>query len=96
VRVFYNVVLARKARACENSLSAGHGVESLRAPGKEFERLREVVMSLFDLAKATLVCGGVSFLVYSFPAISQGLIIGLLTVVWVSYAQKLIRRFVQR
>ena len=66
------------------------------APRKKFEPLREVVMNLFDLAKATVVCGGVSFLVYSFPAISQGLIIGLLTVVWVSYAQKLIRRFVQR
>ena len=53
-------------------------------------------MNLFDLAKATVVCGGVSFIVYTFPAISQGLIIGLLTVVWVSYAQKLIRRFVRR
>ena len=53
-------------------------------------------MSLLDLAKATVVCGGVSFLVYSFPVISQSVIIGLLTVVWISYAQKLIRNFVRR
>ena len=53
-------------------------------------------MSLLDLTKATVVCGGVSFLVYSFPVISQSVIIGLLTVIWVSYAQKLIRNFVRR
>jgi hypothetical protein len=53
-------------------------------------------MSLFDLAKATVVCGGVSFLVYTFPAISQAVIIGLLTVVWLSYARTLIRKFVGR
>ena len=53
-------------------------------------------MNIIDLAKATVVCGGVSFLVFTFPFISQGLIIGLLTVVWVSYAQKLIKNFVRR
>ncbi len=53
-------------------------------------------MSILDLAKATVVCAGVSFLVYTFPFISQGLIIGLLTVVWLTYARKLIRNFVRR
>jgi len=53
-------------------------------------------MSILDLAKATVVCGGVSFLIYTFPFISQGLIIGLLTVVWLSYAQKLIRKLARR
>ena len=53
-------------------------------------------MSILDLAKATVVCGGVSFLIYTFPLISQSLIIGLLTVVWLSYAQKLIRKLARR
>jgi hypothetical protein len=53
-------------------------------------------MNLVDLTKATIVCGGVSFLVYSFPVISQSAIIGLLTVVWLSYARKLIQNFGRR
>jgi len=53
-------------------------------------------MNVLDLAKATVVCGGVSFLVYTFPVISQSMIIGLLALVWLTYARTLIKRFVQR
>ena len=45
-------------------------------------------MSIYDLTKATVICGGVAFLIYSFPLLSQILTIGLLSLLWLSYAYK--------
>ncbi len=45
---------------------------------------------MFVLIKATIVCGGFAFLTYSFPAISQALIIGLLALLWFSCAHRTI------
>ena len=45
-------------------------------------------MNLLDLVKATVTCGGISFVVYSFPVVSQAAIIGALAVLWLSYAGK--------
>jgi hypothetical protein len=53
-------------------------------------------MKLLDLTKATVVCGSVAFLVYSFPEIGQAVIIGLLTVFWLSYAYKFAKSLLQR
>ncbi len=47
-------------------------------------------MNAMDLTKATLVCGGVAFLVYSFPVIGQIAIISALSLVWLSYAYKVV------
>jgi uncharacterized membrane protein YesL len=47
-------------------------------------------MSIFDLTKATVTCGGVAFLIYSFPLLSQILTIGLLSLLWLSYAYRTI------
>jgi hypothetical protein len=49
-------------------------------------------MRAFDLIKATVLCGSIAFLVYSFPVISQTAIIGLLSLVWVSCAHQALRR----
>jgi len=43
---------------------------------------------VLDLIKATLTCGGGAFLIYSFPVVSQVMIIGLLTLLWLSYAHR--------
>jgi hypothetical protein len=48
-------------------------------------------MNALDLTKATLACGTMAFLVYSFPVIGQVVIIGGLTLVWLSYAYKTLR-----
>ena len=48
-------------------------------------------MNALDLTKATIVCGTLAFLVYSFPVISQALIIGVLSLAWLSYAHKTIK-----
>lgn len=48
-------------------------------------------MNLFYLTKATLVCGGSAFVIYSFPVISQAAIIALLTLLWISCAHRTIR-----
>ncbi len=48
-------------------------------------------MSVFDLIKATIICGGVAFLFYSFPVLGQILVIAVLTLLWLSYARKTVR-----
>ncbi len=53
-------------------------------------------MSMLDLIKATITCGGIAFLVYNYPALSQGVIIGLLTLLWLSYATKTVAAFRRR
>jgi hypothetical protein len=53
-------------------------------------------MSVLDLIKATVVCGGIAFLVYSFPVIGQVVIIGLLGLAWLTYAHKMIKTLTGR
>jgi uncharacterized membrane protein YesL len=48
------------------------------------------VMNVLDLIKATLACGGSAYFIYTFPTIGQVLLIGLLTLLWLSYAMKTI------
>lgn len=55
-----------------------------------------VYMSFVDLSKATVICGGTAFLIYTFPALAQGLIISLLTLLWLSYAHKTVIRWLRR
>jgi hypothetical protein len=49
-------------------------------------------MNILDLTKATLVCGGGSFLIYSFPVLGQIIIIGILGLLWLSYARKVLEQ----
>lgn len=53
-------------------------------------------MSIFDLAKATLVCGGTAFLIYSFPVVGQILVIGFLSLLWLLYAREAIHSLRRR
>jgi len=53
-------------------------------------------MNVLDLIKATIACGLSAFLIYSFPVIGQVLIIGLLTVLWLSYAHRTFARLLRR
>ena len=48
-------------------------------------------MKTLDLIKATVVCGGLAYAVYSVPAISQAVLIGVLSLVWLSYAYKTVK-----
>jgi hypothetical protein len=45
-------------------------------------------MVILDLIKATCVCGGTSFLVYTFPVIGQALTICILALLWLLYARQ--------
>ncbi len=47
-------------------------------------------MSILDLIKATLVCGGIAFLIYSYPWLGQIVLIGGLSLLWLAYARKTI------
>ncbi len=49
-------------------------------------------MGFLDLIKATVGCGGCAFVVYTYPAVGQGLIIALLTLLWLLYARQTWRR----
>ncbi len=53
-------------------------------------------MNMLDLIKATIACGGTAFLIYSFPVISQVVIIGILSLLWLSYAHKTVARLLRR
>ena len=53
-------------------------------------------MSLLDLTKATIVCGVVAFLFYSFPVLGQIMAIMFLSLLWLSYARKTLIRFRSR
>lgn len=53
-------------------------------------------MNVVDLIKATLACGGIAFLIYTYPVISQALLIGLLAMLWLSYAHRTIVRRIRR
>jgi len=47
-------------------------------------------MSFVDLIKATIVCGLLAFLCYSFPLLGQVLLIAFLSLIWLAYAYKAI------
>lgn len=65
-------------------------LKSRRCPGQL--ELAVCRMSLVDLIKATIVCGGVAFLFYSFPILGQIMAITLLSLLWLSYARKTVIR----
>jgi hypothetical protein len=48
----------------------------------------ELIMTILDLAKATVVCGSVAFLTYSYPILSQVMVIGSLCLLWLLYAHR--------
>ena len=45
-------------------------------------------MTMWDFVKATAVCGLLAFLMYSYPVLSQGLIITVLGLLWAGYAHR--------
>lgn len=53
-------------------------------------------MNLFDLIKATIACGLSAFLIYTFPVIGQVVIIGVLSLLWLSYAHRTFARLLRR
>ena len=53
-------------------------------------------MNWFDLTKATLFCGGLAFLIYSFPVLGQVVLIAFLTLLWLAYARKTITHLRKR
>jgi len=69
---------------------AGPGEEEA-APCAQNRKSRKNRMSLFDLIKATVVCGFTAFLVYTFPVIGQIAIIGLLGLLWLSCAHQVMQ-----
>ena len=50
-------------------------------------------MSVRDLIKATVVCGLFAFFVYSYPILGQVVLIGGLSLIWLSYAYRVIRAY---
>jgi hypothetical protein len=77
----------------------------LTDPGHRVEATRRVaglmapfgrVMNVLDLIKATIACGLSAFLIYSFPVVGQILIIGVLSLLWLSYAHRTLARMLRR
>jgi len=68
------------------------GCSGWESRGARARKLAVCCMSLLDLIKATIVCGGVAFLFYSFPVLGQIVAITLLSLLWLSYARKTLIR----
>ena len=58
--------------------------------------IEESSMELVDLLKATIVCGLLAFLCYSYPVVGQVIVIAVLTVLWSVYAWRAYSRLRQR
>jgi hypothetical protein len=53
-------------------------------------------MTIVDLTKATVFCGAVAFLIYSFPVLGQIVVIGFLTLLWLCYARQTVQKLRRR
>jgi uncharacterized membrane protein YesL len=53
-------------------------------------------MTFMDLTKATISCGLIAFLIYTFPIVGQVVLIGLLTLLWLSYAHRTVTKLRRR
>ncbi len=53
-------------------------------------------MNVLDLTKATVLCAGIAFLFYSYPILGQILVIGGLSLLWLSYARKTVLSLIRR
>ncbi len=49
-------------------------------------------MTAYDFAKATLLCGGIAYFAYRIPALSQAIIIAILSLLWLSYLHSTVSR----
>ncbi len=58
--------------------------------------VRHSCMSIFDLIKATVVCGAIAFLIYSYPVLGQIVLIGFLSLLWLLYAHQTIANLRRR
>ncbi len=56
----------------------------------------KVVMTVLDLVKATIICGLLAFVIYSFPVVGQVTLIAFLSVLWLLYAHKTIATILRR
>jgi hypothetical protein len=54
------------------------------------------LMTIIDLIKATVVCGAIAFLIYSYPVLGQIVLIGFLSLLWLVYAHKTIANLRRR
>ena len=45
-------------------------------------------MTILDLIKATIICGLIAFVIYSFPVVGQILLISVLSLLWLAYAHR--------
>ncbi len=64
------------------------GIDQSRSRAGGTRTIERGVMNVLDLIKATVTFGGFAFLIYSYPVISQVVIIGLLSLLWLLYAHK--------
>lgn len=53
-------------------------------------------MTVYDFAKATVLCGGIAYLAYSIPELSQAIIIAVLSLLWLSYLHGILSRLRER
>ncbi|NOS71150.1 MAG: hypothetical protein HOP33_14620 [Verrucomicrobia bacterium] len=53
-------------------------------------------MRAIDFVKATVCCGITAYFAYTFPALSQGIIIAILSLLWLTYLHSTVIRLRRR
>jgi len=53
-------------------------------------------MTVFDLIKATVVCGVIAFLIHRYPLLGQIVLIAFLSLLWLAYVHKTITNLRRR
>jgi hypothetical protein len=71
----------------------GWAVTKLPYAGAQHE---SSLMTILDLIKATVVCGVIAFLIYSYPILGQIVLIAFLSLLWLLYAHKTIAHLRRR
>jgi hypothetical protein len=83
----------RRRGARSNGSVVGKAGTRLPYAGTKLELSR---MTIVDLIKATVVCGAIAFLIYSYPILGQIVLIGFLSLLWLLYAHKAIAHLRRR
>jgi len=90
VLAWHGTCLRLSYNCCSVRSDGGLVGEAGTKPSNTGTELEHSHMTILDLIKATVVCGAIAFLIYSYPVLGQIVLIGFLSVLWLLYARQTI------
>lgn len=96
VSSWHETCLRLPYNCCSARLNGSFVEEAGAKPPLSGTQLEHSPMTILDLIKATIVCGLIAFLIYSYPVLGQIVLIGFLSLLWLLYAHKTIANLRRR